>query len=146
MWSIRHCALKKASLLSSSGGPLSRLRHVPLRKTCYCPMHLMPDVETSSLKTLGQLYKEVLLLVNAVSTKTGVKLHSQLTAARLVWVRCGLYHAIHEISFRENEFYGNSQNIQPSKITCYNYGEVADYDNSPLPLLMVNLTFKPFIL
>ena len=24
-----HCALKKASLLSSSGGPLSRPRHVP---------------------------------------------------------------------------------------------------------------------
>ena len=29
---------------------------------------------------------------------------------------CGLYHAI---SFRENEFYSNSRNIRPSKITCY---------------------------
>ena len=59
VWSIRvqlaaSCALKKASLLSSPGGPLSRPRHVPSSfiasvrgKPCYCPMHLMPDVETS---------------------------------------------------------------------------------------------------
>ena len=45
------------------------------------------------------------------------KLNSQLTEARLCG--CGLCHAIHEISFRENEFHGNSQNIWPSKITCY---------------------------
>ena len=49
------------ALLSSSGGPLSRpvgmCHHLFVasvsKEACYCPMHLMPEVETS-LKTFGQ--------------------------------------------------------------------------------------------
>ena len=37
---------------------------------------------------------------------------------------CGLYHAIHEISFCENEFHDNSRNIRPSKITRYTVNNI----------------------
>ena len=53
------CALKKASLLFSPGGPLSRPRHAPssfvasVNKEVRHVIALWPDVETS-LKTLGQ--------------------------------------------------------------------------------------------
>ena len=63
------CFEESLAILSSSGGPLSR--HVPSSqitkggKACYCPVHLMPDVDTSP-KTL---YKDPSLqaLVDAVS-------------------------------------------------------------------------------
>ena len=54
-------------------------RHVPSSfvasggKACYCPMHLMPDVETS-LKTLGQCSTKI--LVRRTWTPSH-KLHSQ---------------------------------------------------------------------
>ena len=78
--SLLPCALKKASLLSSSGGPLSRPRRVPSSfvasvKACYCPNapnagHGNYSVVTSALQRSPSPSPEA--FVDAVSMKAGV--------------------------------------------------------------------------